>query len=303
MRWSLGLVVAAISAALVLGGCTSRERPSALYVLEELETASAVKSPKERVSRLDIFVKSHPASPYRMLAYERALDALAKDMKDDAAARRYLDGALEREKGPAARGDLLYWKFSRLYETDKPAALALADTLLASERSPRLFLYMGYDLSESKERPDLAEKCFLKAAGLAALPLMKQQATAMAGMYLESIGKKDQAVAYLEEAAGNPDADEAMGGILWAEGKKAEALEAYIRCVARMPGARKYVKLDSLYALVHPGAKDLNDKIMAQRIVDEGPLPGGTFVDLEGRSYDLAKLKGTKVVINALSPT
>lgn len=296
-------LAAAILSVLVFEGCTPRERPSALYVLEELEAASAVKKPQERVSRLDIFIKSHADHPYRMIAYQRALDALAKDMKDDSAVARYLDQVLAKEKDVSPRGDLLYWKFSHLYETNKTAALALADSLLPAERSPRLFLYMGYDLSDNKDRPDLAEKCFLKAAELAALPLMKAQATAMAGTYLESIGKKDEAMVYLKEAAGNPDADEAMGKILWADGKKDEALDAYICCVARMPGARKLVKLDSLYALVHPEAKDLNDKIMTLRIVDEGPLPEGQFVDLEGKSYDFSKLKGTKVVINALSPT
>jgi tetratricopeptide (TPR) repeat protein len=303
IRWSLVLLAGGMCCAFALGGCAPRENPSALYVLEELETASAVKKPQERVSRLDIFIKSHPASPYRMLAYQRALDALAKDMRDDSAAARYLDQALAREKDVAARGDLLYWKFSHLYETDQPAALALADSLLPVERSPRLFLYMGYDLSENKARPDLAEKCFLEAAALATQPIMKQQAIAMAGTYLESIGKKDEAVPYLKEAAGNPDADMTLGKILWGEGDRNEALDAYIRCVARMPGARKYVRLDSLYAIVHPGATDLDGRIMTLRIVDEGPLPDGTFVDLDGRTYDLSKLKGTKVVINALSPT
>jgi hypothetical protein len=70
-----------------------------------------------------------------------------------------------------------------------------------------------------------------------------------------------------------------------------------------MPGARATTKLDSLYALVNPGAKDLDETIMALRIGDEGPMPGGIFVDLDGRSYDLAKLKGTKIVLYALSPT
>ncbi len=94
-----------------------------------------------------------------------------------------------------------------------------------------------------------------------------------------------------------------MGKILWEEGKRAEALDAYIACAAHMPGARAQVKLDSLYALVNPGAKDLDETIMARRIGDEGPMPEGTFVDLDGRPYDLSKHKGAKIVLYALSPT
>ena len=51
------------------GGARSARRPSALYILEELEAASAVKDPAERVERLSIFIGNHPDHPYRFLAY------------------------------------------------------------------------------------------------------------------------------------------------------------------------------------------------------------------------------------------
>jgi hypothetical protein len=125
----------------------------------------------------------------------------------------------------------------------------------------------------------------------------------MAGVYLAIIGKKDDAKKYLAMAEGNPEADMMMGSLLWKNGEREKALDAYIRCTARMPGARKMVRLDSLYAIVYPGASNLNEKIMALRIVDEGPLPEAQFIDLDGASHDLSKLRGTKIVINALSPT
>jgi tetratricopeptide (TPR) repeat protein len=303
MPRSKQLVLAAFVALVVIAGCARKEHPSALYVLQELETASAVKNPEERIERLNIFVRNHANSPYRILAYRRVFDAMMGDLKDEAGASRYLAEALAKETDESVRGDLLYAKFSHLYESNKGAALTLADSLLSVESAPRLFLYMGYDLMDCKERPELAERCFLKSADLTPLPILRSQAVAMAGVYLESIGKKDEARKYLAAAAGNPEADMTMGKLLWEEGEKDRALDTYIRCAARMPGAREWVKLDSLYAIVHASAGNLDERIASLRIVDEGPLPEARFVDINGESHDLSMLKGTKIVINALSPT
>jgi len=285
------------------GGCSKREPPSALYILEELEAASAVKDPAERVERFKIFIANHADHPYRFLAYAQVFEITAREMKDEARAQSYLSALLTKETDSGARGELLLDKFSYLIEQDKERALAFADTLMETERSPRLFLYMGYYLMDAKAAPDLAVKCFLKSADLSTKPHEKSQAMAMAGACLEEQGKQEEARRYLATATGNPEADELMGKLLWEEGKRPEALEMYIRCAARMPGARKYVKLDSLYALVYPDAKNLDEKILARRIGDEGPFPDARFVDLDGKVHDLSELRGTKIVINVLSPT
>ena len=289
--------------AFLAGGCARHVAPSALYILEELEAASAVKDPAGKVERLTIFIGNHGDSQYRFVAYNRALETLTVEMKDDAKAAQFLAGALAKETEPAARGELLLAKFEYLMKKDKNAAVAFADSLFETGRSARLFLYMGYELMDPKADPDLALKCFLKSADLSADPHAKSNAIANAGAVLDQQGKKEEAKRYLAMAAGNPDADGLLAKILWAEGKRDEALDLYIRAAAGMPGARDEEKLDSLDAVVHPGATDLGERIMALRIGDEGPLPGAVFVDLDGRAYDLAKLKGTKIVINALSPT
>jgi len=297
------LMILLCALAFLAGGCGKHEAPSALYVLEELEAASAVKDPAGKVERLTIFIGNHRDSPYRFTAYNRALETLSDEMKDDAKAAEFLAGALAKETEPAARGELLLAKFDYLMEKDKITAVAFADSLFETERSARLFLYVGYELMDPKADPDLAVKCFLKAADLSVDPHAKSNAIANAGAVLDQQGKKDEAKRYLAMAAGNPEADGLLAKILWAEGRRDEALDLYIRGAAGMPGAREMERLDSLYAIVHPGAKDLGQRIMALRIGDEGPLPGATFVDLDGRAYDLAKLRGTKIVINALSPT
>ena len=301
-RMALKLSAAVVVLALLGAGCARRGAPSALYVLEELEAASAVKDPAGKVERLAIFIGNHPDHPYRFIAYNRLFEALSTEMKDEAKAAEFLAASLAKETDPSSRGELLLVKFGHIMEKDKAAAAAFADTLFRTERSPRLFLYMGYDFMDPKADPDLAVRCFLKSADLSALPYAKAHAIAMAGAVLVEHGKLDEAKRYLVLAPGDPDADGLMAQILWGEGKREEALDLYIRCAARMPGAREYKHLDSLYALVHPAVKDLDDRIMALRIGDEGPMPEGAFVDLEGKEYDLSKLGGTKIVLYALSP-
>jgi tetratricopeptide (TPR) repeat protein len=304
MALSIRLVaVAAVVLALLAGGCAKREETSALYILEELEAASAVKDPAARVERLSIFIANHPDTPYRFLAYKRMFETLGTDMKDETALEKRFAEALAKETDVSARGDLLLLKFTRLMETDKTAASAFADSMLSGERSPRLFLIMGYYLMDPKADRDLALKCFLKSADLSSGPYGKSQAIAMAGTVLEDQGKRNEAMRYLEMAAGNPEADLLRGKILWDEGKRREAIDAYISSAARMPGARAEVKLDSLYAIVDPGANDLDETIMARRIGDDGPMPAAMFVDLNGKACDLSNLKGRKMVLVAMSPT
>jgi len=297
------LAAAAVAVALLGAGCGKREASSALYVLEEIEAASAVKDPAGKVERLKIFIGNHPDHPYRFVAYTRVYETLSSEMRDEAKAAEFLAASLAKETDPAARGELLLVKLGRLMEKDKAAAAAFADTLLRTGRSARLFLHMGYDFLDPKADPDLAVRCFLKAAELSAFPHAKAHAIAMAGVVLEEQGKLDEAKRHLAMAAGDPGADGLMAEILWGEGKREEALDLYIRCAARMPGAREHRHLDSLYALVHPGLKNLDDRIMALRIGDEGPMPEGAFVDLEGKEHDFSKLRGTKIVLYALSPT
>jgi hypothetical protein len=302
-RLAAKLTVAALVLALFAGGCSRREATSALYILEELESASAVKDPAGRVERLKIFIGNHRSSSYRFIAYDRVLETMAAEMNDEAKAAQFLASSLAKEREPDARGELLLAKFQLLMETSKESAVAFADTLLRTERSPRLFLFMGYYLMDPKADPDAAVKCFLRSADLTERPYAKSNAIAMAGAVIEQQGKTQEARRYLEMAAGNPEADVLMARMLWGEDRREEALDLYIRCAARMPGAREDERLDSLYAIVHPGAKNLNDRIMALRIGDEGPLPNGTFVDIEGEAHELAKLRGTKIVLCALSPT
>jgi len=302
-RSYLKLIAAAAACVLIAGGCSKREAPSALAILEELEAASAVKDPAERVERLEIFIANHGDHPYRHLAYNRALEAIAAELKDEARAKRFLAAALAREIDPASRGELLLAEFTHLMEKGHGEAVAFADSLLGTERSPRLFLYMGYYLMDPKANPALAVKCFLKSADLSTGQRARAHAFTMAAACLDQMGEKEETKRYLAMAEGNPEADEMRGRLLWEEGNRAEAIDAYIRCASRMPGARKYTRLDSLYALVYPDARDLGERIMAGRIGDEGQLSMGIFVDLEGKVYDLSKLKGKKVVLYALSPT
>jgi tetratricopeptide (TPR) repeat protein len=303
VRSAAPVFAALLAAALAALSCGKREGTSPLFVLEELEAASAVKDSLDRLARLEIFIRNNRSHIYRGVAYERVFETMAERLGDAGGAMRFLRESLSDEEDPAMRGALQLLKFRYLFGTDRAAALAFADTLAASERSPRLFMMMGYYCMDPSVDPARATALFLRAADLSRGDHERSQAYAMAGAMLEERGERGEAKRYLSMAAGNPEADRALGEILWAEGKREEAIDLLVACVARMPGTRAAVKLDSLHALVRSGTRDLDERIMAVRVGDEGLLPEASFVDLEGRRHDLATLRGTKLVIYALSPT
>lgn len=287
----------------MLAGCSGRKEQSALYILEELETAAAVEDHETRVERLEIFINNHPDHRYRVQAYGKILKTLAGDIGDMERAEKYFDDIMKKESDPAVRGMLHYEKFVFLWEADKERALELAKAMVdGDETYYRLFLYVGYYLY-GEDAEELTERYFIEASSLARNSYERSQAYAVLGSYLAYKGKRDEAIEYLEKAGNNAYAKEMMGKILWEEGKKKEALESYIDYIAVIPAARESVHLDSLYALVYPGSEDLDRKIMERRIMDEGSLPTERFVDLNGRGHNFAKYKGKKLVINVWSPT
>ena len=113
----------------------------------------------------------------------------------------------------------------------------------------------------------------------------------------------EEAAKVFELASSYTFANEPLGRRLWEEGKHEEALEKYIFLSAGAPGYRKYIKLDSLYATVHPEPNDLETKIAALRIVDGPAVPDREFVDIRGMKHSIAGYGGTKLVITAFSPT
>jgi len=107
----------------------------------------------------------------------------------------------------------------------------------------------------------------------------------------------------LELASSYTFANAPAGRRLWEEERREEALERYIYLAAGAPGYRKYIKLDSLYAIVYPEANDLETRIAAHRIVDGMQIPDREFVDIRGMRHSIYGYRGAKMVITAFSPT
>lgn len=294
------LAVLAITAA----GCSDKPDTSALYILEEFETAAGISDPGERMERLSIFVGNHPAHPYRLLGHRKIFETLAGDRNDLEAALRYYDDVLAAENDPVVRGSILYRQFAYLWKAQKDGAMDLAEKLLGGdERYYRLFLYMGYYLMVEKGKGSIAERCFERAIDLAGNEVERVQAQAVLATHIESSGRREEAFDLALQASGNPYADELLGRLLWEDGEREEALESYIRLVAGRPGARSEVALDSLYALVHESSRDLDKRIFEEMVSDEGALPDGRFVDLDGREYRLGEYDDTPLLIVIWSPT
>ena len=288
----------------VLPGCFGGGEYSALYILEELEAASAVDDPEARLERLEIFINNHADHLYRLVAYRRAFETIAEDLKDLARAEGYFDDVLDKERDHTVRGNIYYRKFAHLWEADRERAVSLADDLLKGDETYfRLFLYMGYYLSEDEKWGGLAEKCFLRAIDLAGNSFERYHAMALIGKHLVDNGRTEEAHGILKEAVEYPLANEPLGQILWDEGRREEALEAYIRLAAGVPSMRSDLSLDSLFALVYTVPSDLDTQIIEKRITDEGPIPDRVFVDLQGRSHRLSDYRGTKLVVNIWNPT
>ena len=288
----------------MLGGCSGKKEQSALYILEELETASAVEDHEGRVERLEIFVENHPDHRYRVQAYGKILETIAEDLGDRERAEKYFDEIMAKESDATVRGILLYEKFGFLHKTDKKKAIELArEWIDGDETYYRLYLYIGYYLYGEEDMEDMTERYFAKAGSLGRNSYERSQAFAVLGSYFEEKGKRGKALEYLRKAGNNAYANEMRGKIFWEEGNRKEALESYMNYIAVIPAARKSVHLDSLYALVYPGETDLDRQLLERRITDEGAMPAEGFVDLNGKKHDLSKYRGKKLVVNVWSPT
>lgn len=307
MRRTILLVLAAVLAACILPSC-SGEKESAdtsdLYLLEELEAARAVEDADKRIERLEIFAGLHPDHPYRSLAYESIMETMAVEKGDVEGALAYFDGLMEIENNPSIRGKLLFAKFEYFWEADSLQSVALAQEVIDSgETDFRLLMYMGYYLMGAEGQEEVADAVFTRLIEVTRDEHRKNHARTIYAEFLEAQGREEEAFAELELASSYTFANATLGRIFWDEGKQEEALERYIYLAAGAPGYRKYIKLDSLYAVVNSEPNDLEVKIAALRIVNGPQVPDRAFVDIRGMRHSIAGYRGTKLVITAFSPT
>lgn len=303
----IGLLAALVFSSLLLTSCSEKSEVSVLYILEELEVASSIENPEERIERLEIFIGNHPDNRYRIVAYNKIFETRAAELDDYDRALGYFNDVMKRESDPYVRGMLNYAKFAHLWKKDREQAISLVGELVKGPESYyRLFLYISYYLvwDEDYERhSDLARGTLSKAVDVAASDAERNQALSILGGLEQKLGNSEKALELLEPLAGTYSADESLGDILWERGDREQALEAYIRLVAVVPGAREEKSIDSLYALVYPDGPAFDDRIWEKRIIDGGELAPQSFVDIEGKSYDLERLKGTRLVVNIWQPT
>ena len=282
------------------GGGSSQD----LYVYEELETASGRDDPSERIERLKIFASNHPDHMARTIAFGRIFEAMYRDLGDRAGAMSWFEETLAGEEDPFVRGDLLYRKFALLWEEDRDGAVSLADSIVGSgEEDYRAHLYMCYYLMGEEGREGLAERLFEKLLTLTDDPYRLAHARSVYGEFLMSSGRVEDAVRVLSLARSYPFAGEILAGSHMETGEEAEAVRDLLNYVAGAPGARDRVRIDSLYAAVHPGRDDLDAKILDRRILDGRVLPDESFSDLRGKTHRLSSYRGTPLVISAWSPT
>jgi hypothetical protein len=307
MRRIFLLVVAAVLTAGILPSCSGEKDAggtSDLYLLEELETARSVEDADKRLERLEIFAANNPDHPYRSLALESIMETMVVDKGDVEGALAYFDVLMEKETDPAIRGKLLFAKFEFFWESDSLQSVALAKEVIESEETDfRLLMYMAYYLMGAEGQEEVADAVFSRLIEVTGDEHRKNHARTIYAEFLEAGDRGEEAAEVLELASSYTFANAPLGRGLWDEGKREEALERYISLAAGAPGYRSYVKLDSLYAIVHPAPNDLESRIAALRIVDGPQIPDMEFVDIRGMRHSISVYRGTKMVITAFSPT
>jgi len=298
---------AAVFLVCILPSCSGdREKTgtSDLYLLEELETARSVDDADKKIERLEIFAADNPDHPYRAMAYEGIMEAMAVDKGDLDGALAYFDGLMEKENDPAIRGRLLFAEFEYFWETDSLRSVELAKKVLDSGESDfRLLMYMSYYLMGAKGQEKVADELFSRLIETAPDEHRKNHARTVYAEFLEAQGREKEAEEILELASSYTFANELLGRMLWEEGKHEEALGRYIYLAAGAPGYRKYIKLDSLYATVYPEPNDLGSRIAALRVIDGPQIPDREFVDIRGMRHSISGYRGRKLVITVFSPT
>jgi hypothetical protein len=307
MRRIVLLAAAVISAAFIIPSCSGDRNgggSSDLYLLEELEAARSVEDVETRIERLEIYAANNSDHPYRSLAYEDILEAMAVEMGDVEGALAYFESLMEKEKDGAIRGRLIFAKFGFFWETDSLRSVSLAREVIESdEKDFRLLLYMAYYLMGAEGQEETAEALLKRLIEVAGDDLKKNHARTVYAEFLDKKGRADEAADLLELASAYTFANEPAGRMLWNEGKREEALEKYIRLAAGAPGYRGYIALDSLYSLVYPSAGDLDSRIDAVRVFEGEKVPDREFVDIRGKRHSIAGYSGAKIVITAFSPT
>ncbi len=304
MRQLVPMVVAIFLLSAALSGCSGRDGNQDLYIFEELETASALEDPSRRVERLKIFAVNNQEHPARSIAYSRIFETMVVDMNDSDSALTWFDQVMEKEKEPFIRGDLLYRKFAFLWEKDRESAIKLAGQILGGEESDyRLHLYLCYYLMSEESSDQLTESLFEKLQGLTSNDYKLKHARSVYGEFLFDRNRDDEGAAVLAEAGDYPFANDKLASYLWEKDMREKAVESYLLFVAGAPGAGEHVNIDSLYSIVYPDRKDLDDRILAVRIIDEGVLPDMDFSDLNGRTHRLSEYRENILIISAWSPT
>ncbi|MCK4548997.1 MAG: hypothetical protein KAU49_02470 [Candidatus Krumholzibacteria bacterium] len=307
MRKLILLVLTAVLTAGILQSCSGERDAtgtSDLYLLEELETARSVEDVDKRIERLGIFAGLNPAHPYRVLAFESIMETKAVDKGDVEGALAYFDELMETENDPAIRGKLLFAKFEYFWEVDSLRSVALAEDVLKSgETDFRLLMYMGYYLMSAEGQEKVADAVFSRLIEVTHDKHKKNHARTIYAEFLEAGGREEKSAELLELASSYILANAPLGRRLWKEEKHEEALEKFIYLAAGAPGYRKYIKLDSLYAIVHPEPNDLEARIAALRVVEGTQVPDREFVDIRGMRHSISGYSGKKLVIAAFSPT
>ena len=313
MRSGLWILIAVIVAGIVVGALLKgRLGPvEETDLMAELRAIGDIEDAEIKLSRLEGFIAESSEGRLRARAYLMAAREMTDALKDTTRFFDFARETIENETDPESKAMIYYWLYRVEYETSLEAAAIIGQEILTNHIDVGwIYNYIGFDLAERGEKPELALALCRKAVELAADSAdsasyldSRGWAHYRNGMYQEAIDDLDLALSLYDEPY--EEVLKHLGYACLAADRSAKAFEAF-RSILVM-GEYDYARstLDSLMAMrgATPDEMDAFDEsIWDDRITGAETAGAFSMPTITGGDHRFDPGK-TIAILNFMSPT
>lgn len=257
MRSGLWILVAVIAAGIVVGALLKgRLGPvEETDLMAELRAIGDIEDSETKISRLEGFIARSSEGRPKARAYLMVVRELTDALKDTTRFFDFARETIEAETDPESKAMIYYWLYRVEHETSLEAAAIVGQEILTGPIEVGwIYNYIGFDLAERGEKPELALALCKKAVELAAdsgdsASYLDSRGWAYYrnGMYQEAIDDLDLALGLYDEPY--EEVLKHLGYACLAANQSAKAFETF-RSILVM-GEYDYARstLDSLMAV------------------------------------------------------
>jgi tetratricopeptide (TPR) repeat protein len=209
MKSGLWILVAVIVAGIVVGALLKgRIGPlEEADLMAELRAIGDIEDSETKISRLEAFIAESPEGRLRSRAYLMTSREMTDVIGDTTRFFDFARETIESETDPESKAMVYYWLYRIEYETSLEAAALVGQEILTNPLDVGwIYNYIGFDLAEKGERPDLALALCRRAVELAenrrdSASYLDSRGWAYyrSGMYKEAIDDLELALSLYEE--------------------------------------------------------------------------------------------------------